>query len=167
MNRPPVRDQTSLRNFMENRPCLVESERAFAYEKEDLVTLRPGRDHSFVDAFVERMLKVCHCRLLQVGGPDPFRILVGRADGEQFIFCSEVSILPLWSPKKLAFLTRFNQETAAKSTDTDIRYFSRERVNAFVTLIITIIILLLLVVPIWLLYHLTVTEVCGSKVDRR
>lgn len=63
-----MRDQTSLRNFMENRPCLVEDEKAFAYEKEDLITLRPGRDHSFVDGFVERMLKIFHCRLLRVGG---------------------------------------------------------------------------------------------------
>lgn len=53
---------------MENRPCLVEDEKAFAYEKEDLITLRPGRDHSFVDGFVERMLKIFHCRLLRVGG---------------------------------------------------------------------------------------------------
>ena len=70
MKRPPMRDQTSLRNFMENRPCLVEGEKAFAYEKEDLVTLRPGRDHSFVDAFVERMLKVNPCGLWQVGNPN-------------------------------------------------------------------------------------------------
>ena len=63
-----MRDQTSLRNFMENRPCLVEDEKAFAYDKEDLITLRPGRDHSFVDGFVERMLKIFHCRLLRVGG---------------------------------------------------------------------------------------------------
>lgn len=55
---------------MKNRPCLVEDETAFAYEKEDLITLRPGRDRSFVDAFVERMLKVWHCRLLRVGGPN-------------------------------------------------------------------------------------------------
>lgn len=118
-NRPPMRDQTSLRNFMENRPCLVEDEKAFAYEKEDLITLRPGRDHSFVDGFVERMLKIFHCRLLR------------------FIFCSE--------------------ETAAKTSDTDVRYFTRGRISAFVTLIITMIIILLLVIPIWLLYHLSVS----------
>lgn len=46
----------------------MEDEKAFAYDKEDLITLRPGRDHSFVDGFVERMLKFFHCRLLQVGG---------------------------------------------------------------------------------------------------
>lgn len=66
MNKPPMRDQFSLRNYIENRRCLVESESAFAYHKEDLVTLRPGRDHSFVDALVERMLRSFHCRPLQV-----------------------------------------------------------------------------------------------------
>lgn len=66
MNKPPTRDQMSLRNYIENRRCLVEEESAFAYHKEDLVTLRPGRDHSFVDAFVERMLRSFHCRPLQV-----------------------------------------------------------------------------------------------------
>lgn len=119
MNKPPVRDQLSLRNYVEGRQCLVESESAFAYHKEDLVTLRPGRDHSFVDAFVERMLRTFHCHLFQK------------------IFCSE--------------------ETASKSADPKIRYFTRGRINAFVTLIITFIILLLLVIPIWLLYHISVT----------
>jgi len=66
INKPPMRDQLSLRNYIENRRCLVEGESAFAYHKEDLVTLRPGRDHSFVDAFVERMLRTFHCRPLQV-----------------------------------------------------------------------------------------------------
>ena len=66
MNKPPMRDQLSLRNYVEGRRCLVESESAFAYHKEDLVTLRPGRDHSFVDAFVERMLRTFHCGPLQV-----------------------------------------------------------------------------------------------------
>lgn len=119
MNKPPMRDQLSLRNYIEGRQCLVESEAAFAYHKEDLVSLRPGRDHSFVDAFVERMLRTFHCRLFQM------------------IFCSE--------------------ETASKSTDPSNRYFTRGRINVFVTMIITFIILLLLVVPIWLLYHLSVT----------
>lgn len=93
MKKPPMRDQTSLRNFMENRPCLVEGEKAFAYEKEDLVTLRPGRDHSFVDAFVESMLKISHCRLLQVGNPNALGFFLDITDVVQFIFCSEVSVL--------------------------------------------------------------------------
>ena len=66
MNKPPMRDQMSLRFFVENRRCLVKEESSFAYETEDLITLRPGRDHSFVDAFVERLLKTFHCKPLQV-----------------------------------------------------------------------------------------------------
>ncbi|KAG7008239.1 hypothetical protein G7Y79_00006g018590 [Physcia stellaris] len=113
MNKPPMREQISLRTYIENRQCLVEAESAFAYHKEDLVTLRPGRDHSFVDAFVEHLLKEYPCKPLK--------------------------------------------ETASKSHDPRVRYFTRGRINAFVTLIITSIILALLVVPIWLLYHFSVS----------
>ena len=49
------------------------------------------------------------------------------------------------------------QETASKSSDPKIHYFTRERINVFVTLIIIFNILLLLVIPIWLLYHISVT----------
>lgn len=119
MNRPPERDQDSVRSYIEKNACLVERESRFAYEKEDLVTLRPGRDHSFVDAFVERMLRSLPCRPIQ------------------FIFCSK--------------------ETAGKSDDPKMHYYTRSRINAFVTMIIMSIIVLLLVVPIWLLYHLSVT----------
>lgn len=62
-----MRDQLSLRHYIENRQCLVEEEEAFAYHKEDLVTLRPVRDHSFVEeAVIENMLRKSHCRPLQV-----------------------------------------------------------------------------------------------------
>lgn len=67
MNKPPMRDQISVRNYIENRGCLVEAEASFVYDKEDLITLRPGRDRSFVDAFVERMLQVFNCKPLKVG----------------------------------------------------------------------------------------------------
>ncbi|KAL8745305.1 MAG: hypothetical protein Q9190_002539, partial [Brigantiaea leucoxantha] len=112
MNKPPVRDQMSLRYYLENKKCLAEAESKFAYHKADLVTLRPGREHSVIDGFVESMLQSFRCKVFR--------------------------------------------ETASKSDDPDIRYFTRSRINAFVTLIITCIILLLLVVPIWLLYHTSV-----------
>ena len=50
-----------------------------------------------------------------------------------------------------------HQETRLKTDDPDIHYFTRERINAFVTMIITCFILIVLVVPIWLLYHLNTT----------
>ena len=71
MNKPPAREQYSLRTYIENRQCLAEAESKFAYHKEDLVTLRPGRDHSFVDAFVEHLLKTFPCRPLKVRAEYP------------------------------------------------------------------------------------------------
>lgn len=43
-----------------------------------------------------------------------------------------------------------------KTNDPKIHYFSRSRVSFFVTFIITLLILVLLVVPIYILYELTV-----------
>lgn len=38
----------------------------FIYRKEDLVTLRPGRESAWLDAFVERFLKMINCKPVQV-----------------------------------------------------------------------------------------------------
>lgn len=57
-------------NFLENDCPLFEKETSFIYEKEDLITLQPGRETAFLDAFVERiierMLKLCHYKPVQV-----------------------------------------------------------------------------------------------------
>ena len=44
------------------------------------------------------------------------------------------------------------QETRNKSDDPRIHYYDRGRISTFVTMIITSIILVLLIIPIWLLY---------------
>ena len=97
MNKPPAREQASLQNYLENRQCLCETEAAFAYHKEDLVTLRPGRDHSFVDAFVEHLLKTFPCRPLKVCSGCPLPLIDSsssqwtKADVLQALFCSKVT----------------------------------------------------------------------------
>jgi len=74
MNKPAARDQQSVQCFLENgswvdgqtiRP-LLQSDTEFVYHKEDLITLRPGRESAWLDAFVERVLKVFHCGAIQV-----------------------------------------------------------------------------------------------------
>ena len=45
---------------------LFEEDMEFIYEKEDLVTLRPGREYAWLDGLLERMLKVLRCRLIKV-----------------------------------------------------------------------------------------------------
>lgn len=43
---------------------LFEEDMGFIYEKEDLVTLRPGREYAWLDGLLERMLKVLRCKLI-------------------------------------------------------------------------------------------------------
>lgn len=45
---------------------LFEEESEFIYEKEDLVTIRPGREHAWLDGGIEKLLQMCRCRLLRV-----------------------------------------------------------------------------------------------------
>lgn len=74
MNKPTARDQQSVKNYLENgslvdgkmeRP-LLQADTEFVFHKEDLVTLRPGRESAWLDAFVERILKIFHCDVIQV-----------------------------------------------------------------------------------------------------
>ena len=68
LERPSNRDYRSVLNFMENDGGqLYKKDMAFVYEKEDLVTLRPGREHAWLDGLLERTLKVLRCRLIRVG----------------------------------------------------------------------------------------------------
>lgn len=64
---PSTRDYASVVNWMNIEAPLFEAECAFVKEKEDLITLRPGREHAWLDAFVERTLKAFHCEFIQVG----------------------------------------------------------------------------------------------------
>ena len=64
---PSSRDYHSVLHFMENDGGqLGQKESEFIYEKADLVTLRPGRDHAWLDDLLERMLKTCRCKLTRV-----------------------------------------------------------------------------------------------------
>ena len=67
MDSPSNRDYTSVKNFLENDGGpLPEAESDFIYEKEDLVTLRPGRENAWLDGILERILQCCRCQLFQV-----------------------------------------------------------------------------------------------------
>ncbi|MCJ1389543.1 hypothetical protein MMC18_002400 [Xylographa bjoerkii] len=115
MNCPSATDHDSVLSFMENEPApFNERESAFIHQKEDLVTLRPGRESAWLEVIIEHCLKIFRCRLLK--------------------------------------------ETGRKTSDRNIRYFTRSRISRCATLIITLILLVLLITPVWLLYHLTAME---------
>ena len=74
MTKPSDRDHTSVVNFIENGQPLIETERQFVYHKEDLITLRNGRDITWLDALVERTLRFIRCKPIE------------------YIFCAKVNI---------------------------------------------------------------------------
>ena len=66
LERPSDRDYRSVLSFMEyDGGQLYEEDMGFIYKKEDLVTLRPGREYAWLDGLLERMLEVLRCRLIK------------------------------------------------------------------------------------------------------
>ncbi|KAK3677510.1 hypothetical protein LTR78_002360 [Recurvomyces mirabilis] len=116
MNRPSTSEHRSVVNYMTGRCPVDEAESAYVWCKEDLVTLRPGRENAWLDRCIERLLRIFHCPPLQ------------------HIFCSK--------------------DLARKAFDKDQVYYCKDRINACSVGVITAMILFLLIVPIYLLFHL-------------
>jgi len=94
MNRPSKSDYTSVVNHMHNREPLVEAEGSWVYKKEDLVTLRAGREHAWLDSGIEKMLKWFHCGFLEVSMNTSG--CNHANDAEQSIFGDEVCTLVVY-----------------------------------------------------------------------
>ncbi len=66
LNTPANRDYKSVEAYIWDKKPLMDEESGFIYCKEDLITLRNGREMALLDSCIERMLKMFHCSLLQV-----------------------------------------------------------------------------------------------------
>lgn len=67
LEKPSSRDYRSVLRYMEKKgDQLYEEEMKWIYEKEDLVTLRPGREHAWLDGILERILKLCRGKIVRV-----------------------------------------------------------------------------------------------------
>ena len=67
MPSPSKRDRQSVMHYLENDGGQVATkDREYIFEKEDLVTLRPGREHAWLDDAIERFLLKWRCPLFQV-----------------------------------------------------------------------------------------------------
>jgi len=122
-NRPSSNEHKSVANFMHNKEAVVEEEREWIYRKEDMITLRAGREHAWLDAGIEGFFRIFHCKLIK------------------WLFCSK--------------------ETQMKSGGIEV-YYTRSRINVLVNMIITFMVLVLLVLPIYILYHM-ITDVGTGK----
>ncbi|KAM0817177.1 hypothetical protein AB5N19_02980 [Seiridium cardinale] len=65
LNRPAERDYQSVEAHLFSKKPLMDEEYDFIYQKEDLITLRDGRETAVLDSFTERLLRTFHCPLLQ------------------------------------------------------------------------------------------------------
>lgn len=73
MNKPSNSEYKSVENFVHDERTQCEEEETWIQWKEDLMTLRPGREHAWLDAGIEHLLRHLHCRLVE------------------YVFCSKVS----------------------------------------------------------------------------
>ncbi|KAJ9656782.1 hypothetical protein H2201_008434 [Coniosporium apollinis] len=64
--RPSKRDYHSVRSFYYNNAPLVQSEAECIKHKEDIVTLRQGREWAGFDGFIERFLQKVDCSLVRL-----------------------------------------------------------------------------------------------------
>jgi hypothetical protein len=65
MSKPAGKDYKSVQNWIWRSNPLDEVSRSWIRMKEDLVTLRPGREHAWLDAFIEHLLKWLDCSLVR------------------------------------------------------------------------------------------------------
>ncbi|KAE8443151.1 hypothetical protein EG329_002320 [Mollisiaceae sp. DMI_Dod_QoI] len=117
-NRAPERDYESVSRYFNMTDPLCNKE-SYIYRKEDIISIKPGRENAWLDAIVERILQKISCPLIRG------------------LFCSK----------------DLRRKTDPK--DSKIILYSRTRINMVVSLIITTVILALLIIPVYLLWHLT------------
>ncbi|KAK4955899.1 hypothetical protein LTR10_006838 [Elasticomyces elasticus] len=125
LQRPVQSDYASVRNWFEEKAPLSQDEQEYILRKEDIVTLRAGRESATFDGLVERCLSVmdhylsvwCHCKIIQ-----------------------------------RLFIT---EELRHKTNNPHIHYYAPHRVDMLVNLIITAVIFVLLIVPVVLMYKLS------------
>lgn len=142
LQRPSSRDYNSVRDWFYDFKPLVENEQSFIRRKEDIVTLRKGRECAGFDSFIERVLSRtdrflvnrCRCRIIQVRVPNG----------------SGPSLADTVMQK--LFKTH---ELREKTSERRLRYYTPARVDALVNAIITILVFVLLVLPVVAMYELS------------
>lgn len=92
LNRPAERDYQSAEALLYSKKPLLDEEYGFIYQKEDLITLRDGREMAVLDSLTERLLRTFHCSLSQVStpGPEDTDDMVDN-NSSQKIFCTKVN----------------------------------------------------------------------------
>ncbi|CAG8955482.1 hypothetical protein HYFRA_00010349 [Hymenoscyphus fraxineus] len=139
-NPPSKYNYRNVRNYFDERKPLCAEETYIKY-KEDLLTLKPGREHSWLDASVEQLVqRLTKYSWINVRYP--------------------VLLRPLDLVTK--YLRNGVRENSSPAKKFGLTIYSRNRIEITVALIIMLTILALLVLPIYILSKLTGSEKADS-----
>ncbi|KAK4634276.1 hypothetical protein CLAFUW4_01010 [Fulvia fulva] len=135
LQRPSSRDYESVRTWFKDNQPIVQREEHFIRRKEDMITLRSGRESAVFDSLVERCLS--------------------RVDDflQRRLRCQIIRNI---------FLT---PELREKTSSGWVRYYAPARVDKLVNIIITIVIFILLVHPVIIMYEVTEMGAQQSALD--
>ncbi|KAK4943912.1 hypothetical protein LTR10_016628 [Elasticomyces elasticus] len=120
LNKPTPSEYDSVRWWMRENDSLDCDDAMFIQCREDLITLRPGREYAWLDAVVEGMLRWCRWPMLEE--------------------------------------TRMKTEGAGHGPGNGTKgvvYYTRRRIEGLVNAIMICMVLAILIIPVYILFHLT------------
>ncbi|KAH7076260.1 hypothetical protein FB567DRAFT_608947 [Paraphoma chrysanthemicola] len=123
-------ERRSVGRFLNNLQSLGNNEPCWIQHREDIITLQTGRNHGWLDDIVEGCLKVFHCKLIDW----VFRSKETRKKTE---ICGDN--MPAQPPK---------------NEDKYELFYTPSRIAKLSNSILIFLVLVLLVLPIYLLYHM-------------
>jgi hypothetical protein len=128
--KPSDSEYQSVGRYMNNRKPQGEEEETWVHHKEDIISLRSGREHTWLDDAVESFLRLCHCKIIDV------------------VFCSKET------RKKTEIESDNMPARPPKDEDKYELYYTPSRIAKLANCILILLVLVLLVLPIYLLYHM-------------
>ncbi|KAH7138315.1 hypothetical protein B0J11DRAFT_423338 [Dendryphion nanum] len=137
--KPSDRNYRSVRRYYNNTKPLTDVETNSIRSREDVVSLRSGREWVSFDAGIEN--------------------IIFRLDG----FLQK--ILRLQEPPLLKYFR--TPELRAKTDNKYISYYSSTRIDKLINILITFVIFILLIIPVVTMYHLTSTTMIGLPDDNQ
>jgi hypothetical protein len=159
-NKPSESEYQSVGKYLDNRQALGEKEKTWIQHKEDIITLRTGRDGGWLDDMVEGFLKLCHCSLIDW----VFRSKVSFK--HHTVICTTTRIMiclrSIWLtiPQETRKKTEIDGSNIImpglppKDEDKYELYYTPSRIAKLSNTILMFLVLVLLVLPIYLLYHM-------------
>lgn len=163
--RPVARSYNNARAYFDRSKPLC-FEESYIYYQDDILTVMPDRDTTWLDDLIEEVIGKFQCKLMKVIHlpSTPFTI-PKKLTLVQYIFSPKVSFQAQthYDTPLPSIIKQSMREKADPSTG--IVMYSRSRIKIVVTLIVLTIITALLVVPVYVLWDLTREKQSKSSIS--